>query len=48
MKQLDGIRAIIFDLDDTLYKEANYYHSGFKAVANFLSDANIGSFESKL
>ena len=46
MKQLDGIRAIIFDLDDTLYEEANYYQSGFKAAANLLSVANVGSFES--
>ncbi len=27
------IKAVIFDLDDTLYPEIQYVHSGFKAVA---------------
>lgn len=31
------IKLIIFDLDDTLYQEASYVRSGFKAVAKFLS-----------
>ena len=28
---------IVFDLDDTLYEEITYVRSGFKAVANYLS-----------
>lgn len=31
---LDGIKAAIFDLDDTLYSEKEYVKSGFNAVAN--------------
>lgn len=29
--------VIVFDLDDTLYPELSYVHSGFRAVADFLS-----------
>ena len=29
--------VLVFDLDDTLYPELNYVHSGFRAVAVFLS-----------
>ena len=32
------IKAVIFDLDDTLYDEAEYCKSGFAAVAQFLAD----------
>jgi putative hydrolase of the HAD superfamily len=31
------IRALIFDLDDTLYRERDFRVSGFRAVAEFLS-----------
>ena len=31
---LDGIKAAIFDLDDTLYSEKEYVKSGFNAIAN--------------
>lgn len=30
------IRAVIFDLDDTLYPESQYVHSGYRAVAEHL------------
>jgi len=30
---LAGIEAMIFDLDDTLYPEVEYVHSGFRAVS---------------
>lgn len=30
------IMVVVFDLDDTLYDEITFVHSGFKAVANFL------------
>lgn len=30
--------AVLFDLDDTLYPEVDYVKSGFKVVANFLSE----------
>lgn len=29
---------VVFDLDDTLYEEITYVRSGFRAVANYLSD----------
>ena len=32
------IKAVIFDLDDTLYKEREFVYSGFMAVSKFLSD----------
>ena len=32
-KHLDGIDAVIFDLDDTLYSEKDYVRSGYRAVA---------------
>lgn len=32
------IRAVLFDLDDTLYPELDYVHSGFRAVARFLAN----------
>ena len=32
-KHLDGLEAIIFDLDDTLYSEKEYIRSGFRAIA---------------
>lgn len=31
---LQGIKAIIFDLDDTLYGEKEYVRSGYRAIAN--------------
>lgn len=32
------IRAVLFDLDNTLYPELSYVRSGFAAVAQFLAD----------
>ncbi len=32
-KHLDGIEAVIFDLDDTLYPEKEYVKSGFKKIS---------------
>jgi len=32
------IKTVVFDLDDTLYDELDYCRSGFKAVAEFLSN----------
>ncbi|HOW72898.1 MAG TPA: HAD family hydrolase [Phycisphaerae bacterium] len=34
--RFSGIRAVVFDLDDTLYAERAYAHSGFAAVARWL------------
>jgi putative hydrolase of the HAD superfamily len=31
------IKALVFDLDDTLYREKDFVESGFKAVARYLS-----------
>lgn len=33
---LQGLKAVVFDLDDTLYGEKEYVRSGYKAIANFL------------
>ena len=35
---LSGLRAVIFDLDDTLYSEKEYVRSGFAAVAALLCE----------
>ena len=32
-----SVSVLVFDLDDTLYPELSYVHSGFRAVAAFLS-----------
>lgn len=32
---LDGIKAVVFDLDDTLYSEKDYVKSGYKKIADF-------------
>ncbi|MCD8543315.1 MAG: HAD family hydrolase [Sulfurospirillum cavolei] len=39
------IKVVVFDLDDTLYEEITYVYSGFKAVANALSQEHALSFE---
>lgn len=36
MQHLEGMKAIIFDLDDTLYGEKEYVRSGYRAVAKLL------------
>lgn len=36
MQHLDGLKAVIFDLDDTLYSEKEYVKSGYAAVAKVL------------
>jgi len=38
---VSGLRAVVFDLDDTLYPERDYVLSGFRAVAGW-SDPNLG------
>ncbi|GAB4137343.1 HAD family hydrolase [Thermopirellula anaerolimosa] len=42
------IRAVLFDLDDTLYPEIDYYRQGFSAVAEELACRGIGSAENLL
>lgn len=40
-----GIQAWVFDVDDTLYKERDYVHSGFKAVGTYVESlTGIGNF----
>jgi putative hydrolase of the HAD superfamily len=39
------IRALVFDLDDTLYIERDFVMSGYRAVAQYLADNRPGSFE---
>lgn len=38
--ELGWIKAVVFDLDDTLYYERDYVKSGFKAVANVLTEVD--------
>ena len=40
-KYLDGIEAVIFDLDDTLYSEKEYVRSGYRAIARHFDDASL-------
>ena len=35
---LDGLEAVVFDLDDTLYSEKEYVRSGYREVAKLLSE----------
>jgi putative hydrolase of the HAD superfamily len=35
--ELNGIRAVVFDLDDTLYPERDFAFGGFEAVAQWLT-----------
>lgn len=43
---LQGLKAVIFDLDDTLYGEKEYVHSGYHAIAGMLPQ--IEKMEEKL
>ena len=43
--ELAGIRAVVFDLDDTLYPERSYAFSGFDAVAGWLQKRYSCGFE---
>jgi len=40
-----AIRALIFDLDDTLYPERSYVESGFRAVAGLLAERTGGDHD---
>ncbi len=40
---LPNLQVIVFDLDDTLFSEHQYVHSGFKAVSSFLLEQGIAS-----
>ena len=39
---LDNIKAVIIDLDDTLYPEEEFVYSGFKAVSLYLQQTGLG------
>ncbi|MHC4982052.1 MAG: HAD family hydrolase [Planctomycetota bacterium] len=41
----DQIRAVVFDLDDTLYAERDYVRSGYRAVAERLENCPAGGGE---
>ncbi len=43
---LDGVEAVIFDLDDTLYSEKDYVRSGYRAVAKGFPE--VADMEQKL
>lgn len=46
MNYIDGLSAVVFDLDDTLYGEKEYIRSGYKAVARILPQ--VADAEEKL
>ncbi len=46
MQHLEGLKAVIFDLDDTLYSEKEYVRSGYRAIATMLPQ--VESAEMKL
>ena len=35
---MPSLRTVVFDLDDTLYAEEDYVHSGFRAVADWAAE----------
>lgn len=39
---LDGLKGIVFDLDDTLYLQKDFKISGFHAVADWMKDKGYG------
>ena len=39
-KHIQELKAIVFDLDDTLYSEKEYVRSGFRAIADTLPQIN--------
>lgn len=45
-KHIQGLKAIVFDLDDTLYGEKEYVRSGYRAIADFLPQ--VEQMEEKL
>ena len=34
-KHIDGLDAVIFDLDDTLYSEKEYVRCGYRRIADY-------------
>lgn len=40
-KHINGLEAVIFDLDDTLYSEKEYVRSGYKKIAEKFGEAEI-------
>jgi putative hydrolase of the HAD superfamily len=41
---MTSVRCVVFDIDDTLYLERQYVHSGFLAVDQWLRERNIEGF----
>ena len=39
-KHIQDVKAVIFDLDDTLYSEKEYIRSGYRAIANSIPYVN--------
>lgn len=40
LDHINGLSAVIFDLDDTLYSEKMYIRSGYRAIAQILPDVD--------
>jgi putative hydrolase of the HAD superfamily len=43
-----SIKAVLFDLDDTLYEEDQFYRSGFAVVGDYLEKRGVGRAEETL
>lgn len=40
-KNIADVKAVIFDLDDTLYSEKDYVRSGYKKISEYLQNPQI-------
>lgn len=40
-KYIDGLSAVIFDLDDTLYSEKDYVRSGYRKIAEYFGKPEL-------
>jgi putative hydrolase of the HAD superfamily len=45
--QFNHIKAVVFDLDDTLYPEIQYVNSGFRAVSDWLYKMDLTTLSSE-
>ena len=42
---MQRLKVVVFDLDDTLYKEIDYVKSGFRHIASLMSNVNVSEEE---
>ena len=44
VKYIDGLKAIIFDMDDTLYSEKEYIRSGYRKKAELFQEPIVENY----